>query len=170
MSQTLTSKITLLLDSLYQNTVGIAQVNATIARASAFPLASGTGLNQSDRVYSETITLAASATVTKDLAGSLVDIFGAVITFVKIKAIIVLPLAANTNNVIMGAAAATQFVGPLGSVTDTISTRPGGMTCLVAPDATAWAVGAGATDFLKFANSAAGTSVTFDLVLLGTSA
>lgn len=166
----LASKITLLLESLLTNAVGVANVSGNISRQFALTLASGVGLNQADRVYSETRTLAASADVTLDLAGVLLDIFGSVITFARLKGIIILPLAANTNDVVMGAAAATPFLGPLGSATDTLNVKPGGMACLVAPTATGWAVGAGATDMLKFANSAGGTGVTYDLVLIGASA
>jgi len=170
MPLTLTSKITLLLESLLENTVGVANVTGNHSRQLALSLASGVGLNQADRIYSETRTLAASANVTLDLSGVLLDIFGAAILFARLKAIILLPLAANVNNVVMGAAAATIFLGPLGGATHTIATAPGGMTCLVAPTAVGWSVGAGATDFLMFANGGAGTGVTYDLILIGASA
>lgn len=170
MAQTLTSKITLMLSSVLANTVGIANVSAPIDRVTQIALASGVGLNQADRVYSETRTLGAAATVTLDLAGVLLDIFGAVCTFARVKAIIIVADPTNVNDVQMGAAAATQFIGPLGSATDFVRTRPGGITMLVAPDATAWPVGAGATDFLKFTNSGGGTGVTYDLAIIGASA
>jgi hypothetical protein len=173
MAKTLTSKLTLLIDALFTNAAtGIFPTlqGQAQARSSQIALANGTGANQADLIYTETRTLGASASVTLDLAGVLTDIYGALITFARIKAIIILAAAANTNNVLMGAAAATQFLGPLGSATDVVNVRPGGWGIFVAPDATAWAVGAGATDFLKFANSAAGTGVTFDLAIIGASA
>ncbi|HMF88743.1 MAG TPA: hypothetical protein VK575_11750 [Gemmatimonadaceae bacterium] len=171
MATTLTSSVQLMLRALFANpAIGVAISQATIDRSTVISLADGFGANQCDRVYSETRTLAASASVTLDLAGVLLDAFGSVITFARIKAIIIAALAANTNNVVMGAAAGTQFLGPLGSATDTVHVRPGGILALVAPDVTAWPVGAGATDLLKFTNSAAGTGVTYDLILLGASA
>lgn len=129
----------------------------------------GAGANQVDRIYTEQRTLTASATTTLDLAGVLTDPFGTVITFARIKAILIFADDANTNNVIMGAAASNQFVGPFGDASDTISTKPGGTTMLIAPDATGWPVSAGSTDNLKFANSAGSTSVIYDLVILGSS-
>lgn len=135
-----------------------------------FEWADGTGLNQADRLYQATRTLAASATEDLDLAGVLLDPFGAAITFVKIQAMLFKASAANTNNVVIGAASATQFVGPFGAATHTIAVKPGGLFLTVAPDAAGWAVGAGASDLLKVANSGAGTGVTYDIFLIGKSA
>lgn len=171
MAVTLTGKMSFLMNLLYGDQVGLQPKQGIINTAYPFPfLTSGVGLNQVDKMYAETRTLAASGTTTLDLAGSLTDVFGSVLTFARIKMIAIFALAANTNNVLMGAAAGTQFLGPLGSNTDTIATVPGGCTICIAPTATGWAVGAGATDFLKFANSAGSTGVTYDLVLLGASA
>lgn len=169
-ASTLASKVTLLVDANFKNSQGLAALTALISLNQAIPFTSGVAVNQCDLVYTETRTIAASGSATLDLAGSLVDSYGTVITFARIKAIIIIALAANTNNVVMGAAAATIFQGPLVSDTSVLHTRPGGMTVLVAPDATAWAVGAGSTDMLKFANSGAGTGVTYSLTLLGASA
>jgi hypothetical protein len=105
-----------------------------------------------------------------DLAGILLDALGGVITLARVKAIIVIASPANVNNVIMGGAAATVFLGPLGSATDLVNIRPGGMAMFVAPDAVGWVVGAGTTDKLKFLNGGAGTGVTFDLIIIGASA
>ena len=135
-----------------------------------FSLDDGTGAGQADKIWSDTRTLTASANEDLDLAGVLTDAFGAVITFVKVKGIFVAAAAGNTNNVVVGAAAATQFVGPFGAATHTVAVAPGGFFAICRSDATGWAVGAGASDFLRIANSAGGTSVTYDIVLLGTSA
>lgn len=154
----------------YSNQVGLAAVNGVIARALGVTLSSGTGANQADRIFTETNTLGVSATKDYDLAGVLLDQFGSTLTFVKMKGIFIFADAANTNNVVLGAAAATQFVGPFGANTHTVHARPGGCIALFSPDLTSWAVGAGTTDFLRVANSAGGTSVTYDIVLIGTSA
>jgi hypothetical protein len=170
MAATLTSKITLLLDALFSKTNGLQNANTGITKNQAVALTSGVGANQADLCYVENRTIAASGTATLDLAGVLLDIYGATITFARIKAILIFAAAANTNNVLMGGAGANAFIGPFGSSTDTISTKPGGITALVAPDATAWAVTAATADLLKFTNSAAGTGVTYDLVIVGASA
>jgi len=56
------------------------------------------------------------------------------------------------------------------AASDGISVRPGGLFCWAAPDATAVAVTAGTGDLLAIANSGAGTSVTYDVVIIGSSA
>lgn len=127
----------------------------------------GVAANQVNRVWTDTITLAASATQDLDLAGVLTDAYGAVITFARIKAIAIKALAANTNNVVLGAAAATQFVGFFGAATHTVAIQPGGAFLIVTGSAAGWPVTAAATDFLRVANSGAGTGVTFDIAILG---
>lgn len=169
MALVLNTTIKLFLNAILQNTVGLSVVQGQINSSPTVTLESGTGAGKADRVYSETRTLGASANTELDLAGVLTDIFGSIITFARIKAILIVAAAANTNDVVLGAAAATVFRGPLGSDTDTLKTKPGGVTLLVAPDATGWVVGAGTTDKLKLANSGAGTPVVFDLVIIGAS-
>lgn len=144
--------------------------NSALQFIRGFSLDNGTGANQADKLWSDTRTINASSNDDLDLAGVLVDAFGAVATFVKVKVIAVAAASANTNNVVIGNAAATQFVGPFGAAAHTVAVAPGGVTLFARPDSTGWAVGAGATDLLRIANSGAGTTVTYDIVILGTSA
>jgi hypothetical protein len=170
MAATLTTKITFLLNALLQNTVLAQAAQGSVERSPTFSWPTGTGANKADKVYSERVTLAASATETLDLAGALTDALGAALTFVAVKAIILVAAAGNVNDVVMGGAAATQFVGPLGDATDKVKVRPGGFLACIAPDATGWQVGAGTADNLKIANGGGTTGVTFDLIIIGTSA
>ncbi|NNJ04151.1 hypothetical protein HHX38_08385 [Streptomyces sp. PKU-MA01144] len=137
----------------------------------AVNLSSGTGAGQADKVFSDRRTLAASATEDLDLAGVLLDAFGAAITFARIKGLVIKAAAGNTNNVVIGAAATNTWATLLGA-THTITLRPGAALCVMAgaTDATGYAVTAGSGDLLKVANSAGGTSVTYDIVLIGASA
>jgi len=131
---------------------------------------SGTSAGQVDLLYAGTRTLSASTSEDVDLAGTfLQDVFGANLTFVKVRMIYVKPASGNTNQVIMGGAAATQFVGPFGAATHTLSLSPGFPYYFWAPSA-GWSVSAGSTDLLKFLNGGAGTSVSYDLIIAGTSA
>lgn len=132
-------------------------------------MATGTGASQSDKIFSDQRTLNASASEDLDLAGVLTDLLGAALTFVEVTAIFIKAAAGNTNNVVVGGAAATQFVGGFGAATHTWAIPPGGAFLVAAPVA-GWAVGAGATDLLKIANSGAGTPVTYDIVIVGRSA
>lgn len=148
----------------------LASASAPIASDRNLILTNGTGANQADRIYSDQNTLGASATVDLDLAGTLTDAFGATVTFARIKFIMVTAAAGNTNNVVIGAAATNQFVNWVGAGTHTVAVRPGGVFCIGATDATAYAVTAGTGDLLRIANSAAGSSVTYDIVIVGCSA
>lgn len=170
MAQTLSAKIRVLLQATLEDTKGLATVPANLNRADLIDFASGVGLNQANRIYTAAVNIAAAGTLELDLAGVLTDVFGAVITFARIKAIYVQAAVANVNNVVVGGAAATPFIGPFADATDKIHARPGGMILLVAPDATGWPVGAGASDKLLFENSGGGTAVDFNLVIVGANA
>lgn len=135
-----------------------------------FNLASGTSNGQADLLFSDRRTIAASGTDDLDLAGSLQDAFGQTITFARVKAIMVAADAANTNDVVVGASATNTFVGPFGSATHTIKVQPGNAFSIGAIGATAWPVTATTADLLRVANSAGGTSVTYEIAILGASA
>lgn len=134
-------------------------------------LATGTGAGQADKLWTDQRTLTASSTEDLDLAGVLVDAFGATITLARVKAILVRAAATNTNNVIVGGASATQWAALLGT-TGTVTLRPGALFVAAAgvADATGYVTAAGATDLLKVANSGSGTSVVYDIAVIGCSA
>ena len=133
-------------------------------------LATGTGANQADLLWTDTRTIAASGTDDLDLAGVLTDAFGDTATFARVKGLIVRAADGNTNNVVIGAAASNQFVGFFGASTHTVAVRPGGVFTIYSPDATAYAVTASTADLLRIANSSSGTAVTYDIVIIGASA
>jgi hypothetical protein len=166
MAATLAGKVTVQLDAILTNAVGLAAVQANLSRGLGQPMATGTGANQWDKVYSE-VAKSLSGNYDLDLAGVLLDVFGGVITFARVKAIVAFADPSNTGDVLVGAAAANAFFGPFGSATDKVRVRPGGALCLFAPDATAWAVTAATADILRFAPSA-GTQLV-DFAILGAS-
>ncbi|WP_158719322.1 hypothetical protein [Streptomyces sp. NBRC 110035] len=133
-------------------------------------LASGTGAGKADRIFSDRRTLAASASEDLDLAGVLLDAFGATITFARVKGLVIAAAAGNSNNVVVGAAAATPWATLLGA-THTLTLRPGAFLAVGtgAADAIGYAVTASTGDLLKVANSGAGTSVTYDIHIIGSS-
>lgn len=139
--------------------------------SNAVSLTTGTTAGKADKAFSDRRTLAASGTEDLDLAGVLLDAFGAAITFARIKGILIKAATGNTNSVVVGAASSNQWATLL-NTTGTITLRPGGSFCAIAgaADATGWAVTAGTGDLLKVANSGAGTSVTYDIMLVGASA
>jgi hypothetical protein len=153
----------------HTNPIDLESPSSDMTKRDQYSLASGVGASQADRKFTDQRTLAPSANEDLDLAGSLVDAFGAVITFVKIKAIKVKAAAANVNNVVVKPGAANGFLGPFGAATHTITIPPNGELLLLAPVA-GWTVTAGTGDLFNVANSGAGTSVTYDIVIVGTSA
>jgi len=164
MSATVTSRVIVTLQSILANTVGLASASATLETGINTPLASGTGANQADRVYSENDKSIAAA-YDLDLSGGLLDALGAAVVFAKVKAILVVADPANTGDILVGGDAAAFLFGSV--VGDIIKVKPGGILFLYAPQAAGYAVTAATGDILQFAPSA-GTQV-FDLVVLGTS-
>jgi hypothetical protein len=135
-------------------------------------LTSGTGAGAADLMFSDTRTIAASSDDDLDLAGGLTDNLGTALTFVKVKALIVVAAAANTNNVLIGGDATSTFLTWVESEPDAVVLRPGaGLALFAGPaDATGYAVTASTGDLLRISNSGAGSSVTYDIVIVGTSA
>lgn len=157
------------IDALLTGTTDLGSTSAPLAISYTKSLSSGTATGQADLVYADVNTLAASATLDVDLAGTLPGALGGTVVFAKVKAILLYADEGNTNNVVLGGAAATQFVGPFGAATHTVAVQPGGVALLSAPGA-GWTVAAGSTDFLRVANSAGSTSVTYRMIIVGTSA
>ena len=167
MASTLTSKVSVNVDATLAAGVAIGNVQHDIGYRVANAMADGAGLNQANQVYSARRTLAASANESIDLSGSLTNAFGTSLTFTKIKALIVAASAANTNDVIVGGAATNGFISWVGAATDTVKVKPGGVFVITAPTAAGLAVTAGTADLLKVANSAGGTGVTYDIIVIG---
>jgi len=132
-------------------------------------LTSGVGANQADRVWRAQRTIAASATDSLDMAGSLVDVYGATFTLARLKGLMVAASGANANNVNVTRSAANG-VPIFIAAGDGIVIRPGGAFIWFAPDATGIAVTAGSADLIDIINGAGGTSVTYDIMAIGASA
>jgi hypothetical protein len=138
----------------------LAQVNLT----------SGTGANQADQLFTDQRTVTASANDDLDLAGVLTNAFGATVTFVRLKGILVKAASANTNNINIGGLGANGFLTWVGATGDFVVLRPGGFFGLMCADATGYAVTAGTADLLRITNAAGGTSVVYDIALIGATA
>ncbi|MFI1677059.1 hypothetical protein [Streptomyces sp. NPDC020607] len=167
----LTSSLSIAASAELSTALDLTTGRAPLQVRRSVSLASGTGVGQADKVFSDRRTLAASASEDLDLAGVLLDAFGATITFARVKGIIVSAAAGNTNSVVIGAASSNPWATLL-NATGTLTLRPGDAFSAHAgqANATAWAVAAGTGDLLKVANSGAGTPVTYDVVIIGASA
>lgn len=131
-------------------------------------LLSGTVSGAADLIFTDTRTVTASSTDALDLAGSLSGPVGGTLTFVKLKAILVRAAVGNANNVRINRPA-SNGVPLFLAASDGIDVLPGGLFLWVGQ-------GAGVTvtpatgDLINIDNSGAGTSVSYDVVLVGTSA
>lgn len=130
-------------------------------------LTDGTTAGKADRVFADTRTLGASGTENLDLAGTLTDSYGAALTFATIKAVIIRAAAANTNDVQVTRPASNGVVLFM-AAGDGIAIKPGYAFAFFGTGAGV-AVTAGTGDILTITNSAGGTGVTYDILIIGTS-
>jgi len=166
---TLSSNLVVTLTATLTKALDLLSPEGKLAIQKAIALTSGVGANQADKIFSDQRTITASATDSLDLAGSLLDAFGDAFTPARIKALYVFAAAANTNNVNVTRPAANGVPLFL-AAGDGIPVRPGGLLVWIAPDATGVPVTATTADLIDLINSAGGTSVVYDIVILGASA
>lgn len=165
----LDTKLKLSLSSLLTGATDLQPRSAPLSYAVTKALTNGTGANQADRVFSDQRTITASSTDSIDLSGSLTDAFGATVTFARVKLVLVTAAATNVNNVNVTRPASNGLPLFL-AAGDGIAVRPGGVFCWACTDATGVAVTAGTGDLLDIVNSGAGSSVVYDVVIIGASA
>jgi hypothetical protein len=168
----LNSKLTVSVTADLTSQLDLSLASAPMTKVYTAILTSGLAAGMADRVFHDNRTLTASSSENLDLnGGGLLDPLGGSFSIVKVKGILVAAAVGNTNDVIVGNAAATPWSALLGA-TGTITLKPG--ACFIAlagqADSNAYAVGAGATDVLKVLNGGAGTSVSYDIIIVGTSA
>ncbi len=137
-----------------------------------FPMACGTSDGQTNLAYMRKgLTIAASATTTFDLAGSLTDLFGHTLTFTVVKCIVLKNRSTTAGDTLkIGPAASDSWVGFWADASDRslckagISGQPG---FLVLYDPVGIAVTAGSADDLVIIEAGGANTVTYDLLILG---
>lgn len=168
MATTFNGSVKLSVSGILAGDIDIGSLNQNIAYAKTHTITNGTSTDNANMIWLDTRTITASGTDDLDLAGVLTNAFGATITFTRIKGIIISAASGNTNNVVVGGDATAALINWVGAANDVINVRPGGTFMLMAPDATSYAVTATTGDILQIANSSSGTSVTYDIILIGT--
>ena len=161
------SKLQVILNSTFSKAQDMSTAKDILNVKKLFQIADGIGANKAESIFHDQRTFTASSTEDLDLSGVLLDAFGVAIAFTKIKTIIVAAVIANTNNVLVGGAASNQFLNWTSDPTDEIVVKPGGVFMLHDPTAGGYAVAAGTGDLLKIANSAGGSSVVYDVIIIG---
>lgn len=121
--------------------------------------------NKANIMFADTRTVALSANENIDLSGALSDAFGASIVAAEIVAIYIAAAAANVNSVQVTRPASNGFIGPFMATGDGVTIKPGEYALFVSQSG--WAVTATTGDLLNIANSGAGTSVQYDIIVVG---
>jgi hypothetical protein len=129
-------------------------------------IANGTGSGKATQVYQDTGSLAGSASVNIDLAGSLTNAFGATITFTKIKLLAIRAAAANnaSNNLLIKRGASNGYVW-FTAASDEVYLSAGAF--LWHYDPTGVTVTAGTGDIITLTNSAGTNTISYDIVIVG---
>lgn len=129
--------------------------------------ANGTGNNQANNCYVDVRTLASGDSEELDLAGVLENVYGALITFTKVKALYI-ENHDLVNSLQIGGSASNGFISWAGGATHTIKIAPGGRLLLEAPLG-GYAVTADTADKLKVLHNAEdGTSAEYAIAIIGT--
>ncbi len=166
----LVSQLMLSLVSTLTGTAGLSTPEDKLNYSKNYNWATGVGADQADKQYRAQRTLAASATEDLDLSGVLTDALGGAFTLAKIKKLIIIAAPGNTNNVVV-TRPASNGVPLFLAAGDGISLPPGAGMALVAPGLAGLATVTAATgDLITVTNSGGTTSVTYDIIIEGTSA
>lgn len=115
--------------------------------------------------WSDRRSLAASASHTIDLRGALTNVLGETVAFAKVIAIKVVADTANAHNLHIGNAAANQFLGFLVGTAHLIKLKPGAAfqwDYFAGEDVTN-----GSNDDLQFLNSGAGSTIFYNIEVIG---
>ncbi len=165
----LTTNIRLNIKATQTKPVDVGTPAFPLSEVVELALASGTGANSADLLFTDTRTLSASGTENLDLAGSLVDAFGTTLTFVELRAIVIHAAAGNTNDVQL-TRPSSNGVPLFLAASDGIPIPPGGFFAWGCPADGKITITPSTGDLLTVTNSSSGTGVTYDVFLFGTSA
>ena len=166
---TLSTKLVLQLFATLTDTLDLSTVRDPLEYTFRDTLTSGTGADAADMLWHDTRTINASSNEDLDLAGSLVNGLGDTQTFVEIKGLVIAAASGNTNNVRV-TRPASNGVPLFLAASDGIDVRPGGLFVFYNPGDGGVTVTAGSGDLLNIANSGAGSSVTYSVIIIGASA
>lgn len=169
MATTLKTIVTAQIEATYKNVLDLGVPTDAFLKKVKIELTEGTGASLADRMFHDQRTLTASATEDLDLAGVLANPFGSTLTFVELRAILISASSANTNNVNV-TRPASNGVPLFLAASDGIAVPPGGVFMWSCPADGKVTVTASTGDLLTITNSAGSTSVTYDVVIIGTSA
>lgn len=167
MAETFSGSIKLSVTGTFSSDNDLSTVTQAINYSKSSVFTNGVGASQANMYWSDQRTIAASGTDDLDLYGGLTNAFGTTMNFTSIKGIIVYASSDNTNDVLIGGDSGAPFAEWVSNTSDIIVVKPGGMFALVNPAANGYAVTNTTADVLQIANSSSGTSVTYDIIIIG---
>lgn len=135
-------------------------------------LQDGSGLNQANRLYADSINLAASASVSVDLFdfSGAKDAQGQSFSLTKVKGIVIRNKTVESTAILRvgGEGSTAAFMAVNGSDTVHIAdVAPGGELVLLAPSAAGYAVADTTNHLLKLANQSGTVALDLDIVVFG---
>lgn len=169
MATSLKTVLTAAISAALSNPIDLVTGAAPLEYTKKMTWTNGTTIDKADLVFSDTRTLTASSTEDLDLAGSLSSIYGSTLTFVELKAILIVAAVGNTNNVNI-TRPASNGVPLFLAASDGIPVPPGGVFFWACPADGKITVTPATGDLITVTNSSSGTSVTYDVVIVGASA
>lgn len=169
---TLRAKLRMFAEALFASGVVGDNGGARFEISQEVDLTNGTSTGQADKAWFGDRTLAASATENYDLAGTLTDIFGNALTFVKVKYIAV-KVTTTTDGVDLSLGPVTAGngfgIGTFWNAAADKSIVPaGGFIEMYDPNGAA--VTAATADLLTAINRSGSTGIAFKILIIGTSA
>ena len=173
MADVLTLNLNAKIDWVLRETLDLSTVTDTAAATYTAAVADGTGADQCDKIWHDSIALATGLSTTLDLSGGLTTtIFGTAVafTFVKVKAVLIVNTSTTAGDeLVWNGTIANSWLGPFnGSATSKIEIGPDS-ALFVSSKKDGWAVTAGTGDIITITNAAGGT-ITYKIVIAGTSA
>lgn len=166
MTTTFTGNVGFSLRASLNKALNLGSAPLSVPYNQQYVIANGVSAHQDNMFWADTRTLTASSSDSLDLFGGIINSFGDTINFTQINGIFIFANSLNTNNLIIGNGT-NPFVNWVGAGTHTITVKPGGMFALYDPSAAGYAVTNTTADTLKITNSSSGTSVTYDIMLIG---
>jgi hypothetical protein len=128
-------------------------------------LTDGSGASQANKIWRRTAESLVATTVDYDLAGVLTDVFGTVLTFTKLKGLMIRNNNTTSGHVLI-VGGATNPVPLFSDASDKHPIAPGGSLILFGPLADGiCAVTAGTGDKLRL--DAGANTISYDIVLIG---
>ncbi len=168
MATSLATNIALTLRTTYTTTDQALSVPTSVmTKAFTDSLINGVVLDAADLVWHDSGSLA-SAAVDIDVAGGVTDVFGTALTMAKVKCVVVINTSTTAGYFLEVGGDANALL-LFGAAADFTIVHPGGFVCWYNPSLAGYAVTGGTGDILQISSVTAAQTVTYEVIIIGTS-